>query len=183
MKLLLMCILMTFAVAGFYSCEKPYAGGEDDTAETDGLPDNEDDEDDDGDNGGWIDGDDGNEDLSYSDTVSVTTFRHSAIYTQVWVRGYIVGAATGRNNKIRYEFGPEFTYDTALLLADSPDSDDVDNMISVCLTTCASSLRDKLNLADHPENKGRRIAVFGFQDYYLKMMGVKQIDACDFPVE
>ena len=47
----------------------------------------------------------------------------------------------------------------------------------------AESRRSKLNLKDHPENKGQRIAVFGFQDRYLGLFGIKTIDAYEFPTE
>ncbi len=177
MKKLITTALSILMAFGFCSCEKAeYIGGGDKGEGSEG------------DDSGWVDygqGDD-DEDYDYGDfptgsTVDVTTFRHSAIYTQVWVKGYIVGAATGKNNKVKYEFGPEFTYDTAILLADNPDEDNIDNVISVCLKK--GSRRDLLNLKDNPGNKGKRVGVFGFQDIYLKIPGIKDIDALEFPAE
>ena len=161
-----------FAFFCFISCEKTEYIGGDTTEEVD-----------DEDYGGWIeDGDDDDYgDFPTGSTVDVTTFRNSAIYTQVWVKGYIVGAATGKNNKMRYEFGPDFTYDTAILLADEPEEDDLDKVISVRLVQ--GSRRELLNLKDNPGNKGQLVKVFGFQDIYLKIPGIKDIDGLEFPVK
>ena len=63
----------------------------------------------------------------------------------------------------------------------SPDADSEDEVISVCLTTCSESRRDTLNLVRHPENKGKRVAVFGVQETYLKLPGIRHIDALEFP--
>ena len=63
----------------------------------------------------------------------------------------------------------------------APSADSEDEVISVCLTTCSESRRDTLNLVRHPENKGKRVAVFGVQETYLKLPGIKHIDALEFP--
>ena len=175
MKILRVSMFLLVAVLTLASCEKAYFdedGEREETVEGD-------------DNGGWYDDDspEGDGEFSIGDEVDVHTFKNNAIYTQVWVSGYIVGAATGANNRYRYEFGPEFTFDTAILLADTPEASSTDDVISVCLTGGSVNRRRKLNLKDHPENKGRRLAVFGFQDWYLGMFGIKTIDAYEFPVE
>ena len=182
------CILMFFVLAAHLlcSCEKVYIGGEEEEDGKEHVDGNDNDGDDD--TPEWDFGDiehagGGDGEFATGDIVDVYTFKNYAIYTQVWVKGYIVGAATGKNGKYRYEFGPEFSYDTAILLADTPDADSLDEVISVCLTNCSKYLRAKLNLYDHPENKGRRIALFGFQGTYLKIMGMKKIDSYEFPLE
>lgn len=172
--------LSLLAFCMFNSCEKAYIGDESDEKKEENIGNDNGDE--------WYEedvehagGDDG--EFSLGDVVDVNTFKSCAIYTQVWVEGYIVGAATGANQKYRYEFGPDFSFDTAILMADSTEADDISEVISVCLTNCSKDLRAKVNLRDHPENKGKRIAVFGFQDKYLKITGIKKIDAYEFPLE
>ena len=123
------------------------------------------------------------ENFDTGDTVSVTVFRNNVIKTQVWVVGYIVGAATGAGNNCRYEFGPTFSYDTAILLADDPEADDVGQVVAVSLTNSSEEVRGKLNLRDNPDNKGKRMAVFGIQKDYLDIVGIKSIDAYKFPLE
>lgn len=174
MKKLQLILFFIFAVFCFGACEKAEYGEEDEPEMTGGN--------DDGDNGGWITtgGESGDGGFTLGSVVDVETFRNNIIYTQVWVEGYIVGAATGANNKVRYEFGPVFTFDTAILLADTPDASDVNETISVCLTKESATVRGELNLVDNPANKGRRIAVFGFQKKYLKIPGIADVDAYKF---
>lgn len=171
MKKLLYILLSLFFVVCICACEKAeYVEGEErqeQNNEEDYVQDDED----------YDEGD-----FPLGSVVDVMTFKTNAIYTQVWVQGYIVGAATGAKNKVRYEFEPGFSYDTAILLSDNVDATSIDEAIPVCLTSCSKKLREQLNLVSHPENKGKRIAVFGFQDKYLKTMGIKKIDAYDFPL-
>lgn len=153
-----------------FACEKTYEGEDDDCTEQGGKQDNESENGNDDDGGG----------VSLGDVVDVSTFCNTAIYTQVWVDGYIVGAATGAGGKTRYEFEPPFSYDTAVLMADSPSADADTEIMSVCLTSCSKRIREELNLVSHPENSGKRLRVFGFQDTYLKIPGIKSIDGYDF---
>lgn len=164
------------AICMFFSCEKAYIEDEPEKEKEEYI-------DYDDEYGQDVEHADDGDSFKLGDVVDVNTFKNNAIYTQVWVKGYIVGAATGANQNYRYEFEPDFSFDTAILLADSVEADSVDQVISVCLTNCSKDLREKLNLRDHPENKGERIAVFGFQDKYLKIMGIKKIDAYKFPLD
>lgn len=170
MKNLKLSVLLSVFLFVFGACDKPYGDEGEENIE---LPDKNDGTEDDG---GAEDGD-----ISLGDVVDVSTFLNTPIYAQVWVKGYIVGSATGANGKTRYDFEPPFSYDTAILLADKEDADSETEVMSVCLTSCSKKIREKLNLADHPENKGKRLAVFGFQDVYLKIYGIKKIDAYEFP--
>lgn len=113
--------------------------------------------------------------------VDVNTFITSPFKYQVWIKGYIVGCATGANQKYRYDFEPPFEFATALLLADNPNETNVSNVASVRLVN--GSKRDILNLMDNPENHGQKIRVFGYQATYLKIPGIKDIDAYEFPVK
>lgn len=181
MKKLLVVIFPLLCMFAFVSCEKAEITENEDTGRITDAGDEDDAVEDDDYRADDEDYDEG--EFPLGSVVDVTTFKTHAIYTQVWVEGYIVGAATGAKNRIRYEFGPEFSFDTAILLSDNVDAASVDEAISVCLTSCSKNLRARLNLVDHPENKGMRIAVFGFQEKYLKIMGVKHIDAYKFPLE
>lgn len=181
MNKLIAVILPLLCIFAFASCEKAEFADSDDSERKEQI--------DEGDSGQADDGYE-SDDEEYDEgefpvgsVVDVTTFKTHAIYTQVWVEGYIVGAATGAKNKMRYEFEPEFSYDTAILLSDNIDATSTDEAISVCLTSCSKKLRSMLNLVDHPENDGKRIAIFGFQDKYLKIMGIKHIDSYKFPLE
>lgn len=178
MKNLKLFVLLSVFLSVFGACDKPYGDEEEGNIELpyeNGGTDENDGTEDDG------DAEDG--DISLGDVVDVSTFLNTPIYAQVWVKGYIVGSATGANGKTRYDFEPPFSYDTAILMADTEDADSETEVMSVCLTSCSKKIREKLNLADHPENKGRRLAVFGFQDVYLKIYGIKKIDAYEFPAK
>lgn len=161
------------------SCDKTYyiyGDGKDDTEQTDN-PDNSQG------SGGDDKGQTGGGEFATGDYVDVKTFCNKSISVQIWVRGYIVGAATGANGSIRYEYEPPFSYDTALLLADTPSPSETDDIMSVCLTSGSKSLREKLNLAARPENKGQLIEVFGYRERYLDVPGIKHIDGYTFPVK
>ena len=172
MKRLLITAAMLAAAIAFGSCEKAEIEKEKEPAGQTDDP-----------SGGWLEEVGGEEDDGFEtgSVVDVATFRNNDIGRQVWVKGYIVGAATGANNRVRYELEPPFTYDTAILLADDPAETSVDKMISVRLVQ--GERRELLNLADHPENRGERIAVFGLRETYLKMPGIQDIDAYKFPLD
>lgn len=178
MKNLKLFMLLPVFLLVFGACDKPYGDEDDENIE---LPEENNGADDD--NGADDEGDAEDGGISLGDVVDVNTFLNTPIYAQVWVKGYIVGSATGANGKTRYDFEPPFSYDTAILLADTESADSETEVMSVCLTSCSKKIREKLNLADHPENKGKRLAVFGFQDVYLKIYGIKKIDAYEFPAK
>lgn len=178
MKNLKLFMLLPVFLFVFGACDKPYGDEGDENIE---LPEENNGAEDDDDAENNDDAEDGG--ISLGDVVDVNTFLNTPIYAQVWVKGYIVGSATGANGKTRYDFEPPFSYDTAILLADTESADSETEVMSVCLTSCSKKIREKLNLADHPENKGKRLAVFGFQDVYLKIYGIKKIDAYEFPAK
>lgn len=168
-------ILLSFSLC---ACDKPFSEEDDDTETTENSSD------DDENNtvyGKGEDDDDDDSGVQTGDTLSVSAFISTSLYnTQVWLKGYIVGCATGAGGGKKYETNAPFSYDTALLVADDPNETDIDKMASICLTG-KKKLREKANLKDNPQNKGKRIAVFGFQDTYLKLLGIKAIDAYEFP--
>ncbi len=159
-------------------CEKSYNENEEDEKEA--IADKEGEEEGSLDDSELDYGDKGEGDFQVGDTVDVKTFISTPIYVQIWVKGYIVGAGTGANGKTRYEFDSPFSYDTALLIADKASETGPEKTASVCITA-KKNLREVVNLKDNPDNKGKRIAVFGFQEKYLKRPGIKAIDAYEFP--
>ena len=178
MKKFRFIFMLLLAAFLFPACDKPYDDSEnnvDDGTEVVGGSDSGSDSDDETDSGN-----DDDTDISLGDVVDVETFISTPIVNQVWVKGYIVGAATGANGKKRYDFEPPFEYDTALLLADDPATADISCVVSVCLTSCSKKIREELNLKDHPENRGKALSVFGFRETYLAVPGIKKIDAYEF---
>lgn len=187
--------LLLLAAAIFPACDKPYSDYEEeednDKVVVDGSTDKSDsdggntdyDGGDDGTDGGDMDSpddEDGGGGVYVDGIVDVKTFISESIVNQVWLKGYIVGAATGANGKKRYRFEAPYEYDTAILLADSPDETNLENVASVCLTSCSKKIRESLNLKEHPENKGKVLSVFGFREVYLGIPGVKKIDGYEF---
>ncbi len=180
LRIILPAVLSAFILL---SCEKAYEednGTEPPTTETENGTENNEgsggggwyDDEDDGDTGGF----------QIGDVVDVATFRSSYIGVQVWVKGYVVGAATGAYGTPVYQFEPPFKYSTAVLLADTPTVTDESEVISVCLTT-KKALREILNLVDNPSNLGEPIMVFGFQETYLRIPGIKTVDGYEFPLK
>ncbi|MDO4161000.1 MAG: DUF6359 domain-containing protein [Prevotellaceae bacterium] len=166
----LIMILLAFVFASA-SCEKGYVADDEDTSEK---------VEDGGDKGNQSSGDDKKDnddsggDIASSDTLSVSEFRTEELSDAVWVKGYIVGAATGANKNYRYDFDAPFEFATAILIADSPDASDVSEVISIQLKS-GSKCRAIFNLVDNPENKGKLCAFYGYKDVYLLIPGIKTI--------
>lgn len=188
-------VLLLLAAAVFPACDKPYIEYEEEENKDKVVVESSDDKsdsvdgdadyDDEGgvtDNGGNDnqDNEGSGDEFDIGDVVDVETFISTPIVNQIWLKGYIVGAATGANGKKRYDFDAPYDYDTAILLADTPDEADLEHVASVCLTSCSKKIREALNLKDHPENRGKTLSVFGFREVYLNLPGIKKIDAYEF---
>ena len=188
-------MLLLLAAVVFPACDKPYIEYEEEENKDKVVVESSDDKsdsvdgdadyDDEGgvtDNGGNDnqDNEGSGDEFDIGDVVDVETFISTPIVNQIWLKGYIVGAATGANGKKRYDFEAPYDYDTAILLADTPDEADLEHVASVCLTSCSKKIREALNLKDHPENRGKVLSVFGFREVYLNLPGIKKIDAYDF---
>lgn len=188
-------VLLLLAAAVFPACDKPYIEYEEEENKDKVVVESSDDKsdsvdgdadyDDEGsvtDNGGNDnqDNEGSGDEFDIGDVVDVETFISTPIVNQIWLKGYIVGAATGANGKKRYDFEAPYDYDTAILLADTPDETDLEHVASVCLTSCSKKIREALNLKDHPENHGKVLSFYGFREVYLNLPGIKTIDAYDF---
>lgn len=85
------------------------------------------------------------------------------------VEGYIVGYVPkgGKIQKAVFQAG---NVQTNIVLADSPKEKDYNNCIAVQLTTGSKEAREtraKLNLADNPQNLGRKVLLLGNVEPYL----------------
>lgn len=103
-----------------------------------------------------------------SKAYNVTEFINNSYSKAIWVVGYIVGDCTKSISNANFD--PPFSQPQALLLADDPNEKNIENVITIQLST---SRRNTFALAQHPENKGKRLAVFGMQTEYLKRPGMK----------
>ena len=86
-----------------------------------------------------------------------------------WVRGYIVGVATGSKKIV---FGGPYSKNTNLILGPSDTTIVRERCLAVQLP--AGKIRDSLNLVDHPGLTGREIYIKGdLVDAYYGIPGLK----------
>ena len=163
-------------------CEKGYYGEEltqtDNTEETDGAEDSDDDDSQGGDEGEGSEGTGDNggsqgsvDDVDEGDMLTVEQFMTQTLTGQTWVVGYVVGACSKTINNADFE--PPFEYPQAILLADHPGETNKEKVITIGLPS-GYKVRRELNLVDHPENYGKRVAIYGEQTTYLKVIGIKK---------
>lgn len=91
------------------------------------------------------------------------------------IKGYIVGAMNSTG------YVPEFgatTVKTNILLSDDPDEDAIENCIIVQLPS--GSIRNELNLVDHPEYFQKEIKITGSIEKYFQQAGLKSPTAYEF---
>lgn len=102
---------------------------------------------------------------------SVSEARDHAGEKDVWVCGYIVGVASGTN---KFSFTEPFSRNTNILVGMRRGSEDPEYLMAVELKS--GGTRDKLNLADHPSNRGRQIYVKGdIAASYFGLTGLKNV--------
>lgn len=163
-------------------CEKGYYGEEltktDNTEETEGAEDSDDDDSQGGDEGEGSEGTGDNggsqgsvDDVDEGDMLTVEQFMTQTLTGQTWVVGYVVGACSKTINNADFE--PPFEYPQAILLADHPGETNKEKVITIGLPS-GYKVRKELNLVDHPENYGKRVAIYGEQTTYLKVIGIKK---------
>ncbi len=90
--------------------------------------------------------------------------------TKAWAKGYIVGFYDYDNGSSLVN-SAEGAAATNLAIAMTPDETDKAKTVAVQLPT--GSLRDALNLASHPENLGKELAICGDLTSYFGLPGVK----------
>jgi predicted extracellular nuclease len=100
--------------------------------------------------------------------------------TDKTVEGYIVGVVKGGNGaSISYQLEGDFTVDTNIALADSPNETDKTKLLPVQLPT-ANEVRASLNLKSNPTNLGKKVQITGDLLAYFSVPGHKNADAFTF---
>lgn len=159
---ILALVLTTSCEKGYYLLEEGTENIET-TEDTEGTADNGD--------GGASGGSQGEGTDFDDEMLTVAQFMEMTLSGQQWVAGYVVGACTKTINNADFE--PPFEDPQALLLADTYGETDKERVITIGLPS-GSKARRELNLVDHPENYGKRIAFYGEQCVYLKVKGIKK---------
>lgn len=90
--------------------------------------------------------------------------------TTGWVKGYIVGYYDYNNNSSLVN-SAEGAANSNVALAMTPDETDKEKTVAVQLP--AGAIRAAVNLADHPENIGKELAITGELIVYFGLPGVK----------
>ncbi len=111
---------------------------------------------------------------SYSNPYTVSTAVAAGSGTGVYVKAFIVGYVSGQ---VLAE-GAHFTADgcdvkTNLLIAQSASETDVAKCMPVQLPN--GNVRTGLNLADHPENLGKEVLLYGNIEKYFGATGIKSV--------
>lgn len=127
----------------------------------------------------WIDdeyafGDGGASDIG--NALSVTEAREHVGEKGVWVRGYLVGVASGTG---RINFDPPFTRNTSVALGLRASTVNEDYCINVELKS--GDIRDGLNLMDNPQIHCRQVYIKGdLVSSYYGLPGLKNVSEYQF---
>lgn len=125
-----------------------------------------------------VSGGDGTEASPYSPT-EIITLGTSYTQTGAYVTGYIVGAIGDKSwSAESSEWAAPFTLKTNLMIAASADEKDWTKCVPVQLP--AGTVRDELNLVDHPENLGKQVTLTGNVEKYFGKPGFKGVTSYKF---
>ncbi|MBO6025787.1 MAG: choice-of-anchor J domain-containing protein [Bacteroidales bacterium] len=93
-----------------------------------------------------------------------------------WVQGYIVGAVKAGNTSVssndQINWAAPFDIATNVLIADDPACHEISQCVIVNLPA-GKPLRTQVNLMDHPENLGKKLAVNGKLRMYFGQAGLR----------
>ncbi len=92
--------------------------------------------------------------------------------TEAWIEGYIVGWVEGADISAGAHFETPSSSASNILLAATPSEKDVNNCVPVQLVA-KTDIRSALNLMDHPENLGKKLAISGKLEKYFGKTGLK----------
>jgi len=111
------------------------------------------------------------------DPYSVTAAISNNTGLKQWVKGYIVGAAefVAKGNTFHFD-APFGSVNTNVMIADSPDETNSDNVMVVQLPS--GTVRDILNLADNTGNHKKEVLVRGGLEDYFGQPGMKNTIGC-----
>ncbi len=88
----------------------------------------------------------------------------------MWVEGYVVGSFTG-NNVNSFTSKPMFEKTSVIAMSDNINVTDTAEIFPVQLPS--GKIRDTLNLADNPNNLGKKIMIRGDIEKYYSTTGLK----------
>lgn len=114
---------------------------------------------------------------SRSDPYTVAQASINQGMTDVWVKGYIVGAFDGSISKFVTDTTTSKVY-TNIALADLATETDEANMLPVNITL--TSLKNALNIVDNPGNIGRQVMIKGDLAAYYSVPGMRETEAYQF---
>lgn len=127
--------------------------------------------------------DDGSSGDSGSGVLTIEQAQAANIGDDITVGGYIVGATT--KSMKNAEFYPPFSFETAIILRDTPIGDDEDsvsytdpNLFPVALK--AGDIRNGLNLVDNPDIYNQYVVVYGTCKKYLARQGINTCTYYEF---
>lgn len=108
-------------------------------------------------------------------TAAIENQGKSSVGETMWVRGYIVGFSGGKDNVTFVDSASvnAVTTRTNVVLADSIGEMDKGRIAVVKLPD--GCVREDVNLADHPENYGKRLTVCGMLMPYNNLPGVVDV--------
>lgn len=112
----------------------------------------------------------------YISVIQAKYYAETAMFDSIEVNGivgYIVGAING-TSLLAADFTPPFTAKSNILIADNPLENNVDKCMPVQLEK-DTRFRDELNLADNPENFGKKLIVEGVVSDYFRTYGIKPL--------
>lgn len=89
----------------------------------------------------------------------------------IYVRGYIVGYYTSRNDVVHFTYNANKNYATNIVLADSPSETRKNNCIVIELPN-NTTIRNELNLYNNKKNLGKRISIMGNIKSYKLGLGI-----------
>jgi hypothetical protein len=92
----------------------------------------------------------------------------------VWVKGYIVGYYSGTTYTSFVNNATNVTKTTNIAIAESVDETNPAMTFPVGLTS-GTSIKEVLNLQDHPENLGKEILINGDIETYYSTIGMKTV--------
>ena len=118
----------------------------------------------------------GDSGVSLDNAYSVSQARSHAGEKAVWVCGYIVGGDLS-SSKNGIKFDPPFNSMTCLAIASRSSVTEKSSCMSVQLTK--GSMREVLNLVDHPDLIGRKVYLKGdIEASYYGIPGMKNLTEC-----
>ncbi len=95
--------------------------------------------------------------------------------SQGWTEGFIVGTVAPEVETVtspdQIEWGADATLATTVVIGATPETKDLNSCLVIALPQ-GSKMREYVALANHPENLGKKLAVFGTLDKFMGTYGI-----------